>query len=313
MFRNFSVADRQQSHHSSCQCPSVDEAALQKEAVRLAEAPQDYQARLWWIEHTHKTVCNSLLELMTVSAQLGFNSWGFNNSMHRKKSIHPQPVLMKWDIAVREAAFYEVHRLKRIDSCHEYYMLFINVAPQQTRNIPLMLPASEDFGHLQAKRDNWDPSKFSVLCCVHFKEDDFPLKYRLPCYTDITGVKGRRLLPEAVPTIHVTQDDVESSPTIMNQFEDSAEVEEATLASGEKRWKVEFPKSKRGDYMVRERKFQITHNYVTRLQAAVVDRVLKGKKRARKRAPAPLCASFERPDKRQAIEEKETRSRFNKT
>ncbi|ELU01281.1 hypothetical protein CAPTEDRAFT_225303 [Capitella teleta] len=88
---------------------------------------------------------------------------------------------------------------------------------------------------------------------------------------------------------------------------------QATLACGEKRWRVEFPKSKRGDYVVRERKVQITHNYVTRLQAAVVDRVLKGKKRARKRAPAPLCASFERPDKRQAIEEKETRSRFNKT
>ncbi|ELU12696.1 hypothetical protein CAPTEDRAFT_208467 [Capitella teleta] len=66
--------------------------------------------------NTNKTVCNSLLELMTMSAQLGFNSWGFNNSMHRylqKKSIHPQPVLMKWDIAVGEAAFYEVHRLTR--------------------------------------------------------------------------------------------------------------------------------------------------------------------------------------------------------
>ncbi|ELU09339.1 hypothetical protein CAPTEDRAFT_198946 [Capitella teleta] len=66
--------------------------------------------------NTNKTVCNSLLELMTVSAQSGFNSWGFNNSMHhylQKKSIHPQPVLMKWDIAVREAAFYEVHGLTR--------------------------------------------------------------------------------------------------------------------------------------------------------------------------------------------------------
>ncbi|ELT89187.1 hypothetical protein CAPTEDRAFT_212260 [Capitella teleta] len=66
--------------------------------------------------NTIKTACNSLLELMTVSAQLGFNSWGFNNSMHRylqKKSIHPQPVLMKWDFAVGEAAFYEIHRLTR--------------------------------------------------------------------------------------------------------------------------------------------------------------------------------------------------------
>ncbi|ELU14249.1 hypothetical protein CAPTEDRAFT_191658 [Capitella teleta] len=66
--------------------------------------------------NTNKTVCNSLLELMTVAAQLQFNSWGFNNSMHRylqKKSIHPQPVLMKWDIAVGEAAFYEFHRLTR--------------------------------------------------------------------------------------------------------------------------------------------------------------------------------------------------------
>ncbi|ELU02309.1 hypothetical protein CAPTEDRAFT_209472 [Capitella teleta] len=44
--------------------------------------------------NTNKTVCNSLLELMTVSAQLGFNSWGFNNSMHRylqKKSIQVGP------------------------------------------------------------------------------------------------------------------------------------------------------------------------------------------------------------------------------
>ncbi|ELU05630.1 hypothetical protein CAPTEDRAFT_217476 [Capitella teleta] len=66
--------------------------------------------------NTNKNVCNSLLELITVSAQLGFNSWGFNNSMHRylqKKSIHPKPVLMKWDIVVGEAAFYEVHRLTR--------------------------------------------------------------------------------------------------------------------------------------------------------------------------------------------------------
>ncbi|ELT88999.1 hypothetical protein CAPTEDRAFT_188710 [Capitella teleta] len=66
--------------------------------------------------NTNKTVCNSLLELMTVSAQLGFNSSGFNNSMHcylQKKSIHPQPVLMKWDTAIGEAAFYKFHRLTR--------------------------------------------------------------------------------------------------------------------------------------------------------------------------------------------------------
>ncbi|ELT88569.1 hypothetical protein CAPTEDRAFT_185012 [Capitella teleta] len=31
----------------------------------------------------------------------------------QKKSIHPQPVFMKWDIAVGEAAFYETHRLTR--------------------------------------------------------------------------------------------------------------------------------------------------------------------------------------------------------
>ncbi|ELU12477.1 hypothetical protein CAPTEDRAFT_211470 [Capitella teleta] len=45
-----------------------------------------------------------------------------NNAVHetekfsrylQKKSIHPLPVLMKWDIAVREAAFYEAHRLTR--------------------------------------------------------------------------------------------------------------------------------------------------------------------------------------------------------
>ncbi|ELU13225.1 hypothetical protein CAPTEDRAFT_187900 [Capitella teleta] len=31
----------------------------------------------------------------------------------QKKSVHPQPVLVKWDIAVGEAAFYEVRRLTR--------------------------------------------------------------------------------------------------------------------------------------------------------------------------------------------------------
>ncbi|ELU16036.1 hypothetical protein CAPTEDRAFT_206812 [Capitella teleta] len=80
--------------------------------------------------NTNKTVCNSLLELMTVSAQLGFNAWGFNNSMHRylqKKSIQSQPVLMKWDIAVREAAFYEVHRLTRFHKRGPFDMTHVTV------------------------------------------------------------------------------------------------------------------------------------------------------------------------------------------
>ncbi|ELU01940.1 hypothetical protein CAPTEDRAFT_204280 [Capitella teleta] len=82
--------------------------------------------------NTNKTVCNSLLELMTVSAQLGFNSWGFNNSMHRylqKKSIHPQPVLMKWewDIAAGEVAFYEVHRLTRFHKRGPFDMIHVIV------------------------------------------------------------------------------------------------------------------------------------------------------------------------------------------
>ncbi|ELU07482.1 hypothetical protein CAPTEDRAFT_204093 [Capitella teleta] len=92
---------------------------------------------------------------------------------------------------------------------------------------------------VRAKRAKWNASNYSVLCSAHFKEDDFPLKYRLQCYTEVAGVKGRRPLPEAVPTIHVTEDHVESSPTvkrgavhkrtifeIMKQFEDSAEVDE---------------------------------------------------------------------------------------
>ncbi|ELU07906.1 hypothetical protein CAPTEDRAFT_209875 [Capitella teleta] len=60
--------------------------------------------------NTNKTVCNSLLELMTVSAQSGFNSRGFNNSMHR---YLPKKVLMKSDIAVGEA-----HRLTRFHSLY---------------------------------------------------------------------------------------------------------------------------------------------------------------------------------------------------
>ncbi|ELT96327.1 hypothetical protein CAPTEDRAFT_189901 [Capitella teleta] len=31
----------------------------------------------------------------------------------KKMTIYPKPVLMKWDIAVGEAAFYEAHRLTR--------------------------------------------------------------------------------------------------------------------------------------------------------------------------------------------------------
>ncbi|ELT92748.1 hypothetical protein CAPTEDRAFT_213722 [Capitella teleta] len=80
--------------------------------------------------NTNKTVCNSLLKLTTLSAQLGFNSWGFNNSIHlylQNKSIHPQPVLMKWDIAVGEAAFYEVHRLTRFHKRGPFDMTHIIV------------------------------------------------------------------------------------------------------------------------------------------------------------------------------------------
>ncbi|ELU02385.1 hypothetical protein CAPTEDRAFT_205937 [Capitella teleta] len=81
--------------------------------------------------NTNKTVCNSLLELMTVSAQLGFNSSRFNNSMHRylpKKSIYPQPVLMKSDIAVGEAAFYESHRLTRFHKRGPFDTASLNIA-----------------------------------------------------------------------------------------------------------------------------------------------------------------------------------------
>ncbi|ELT90791.1 hypothetical protein CAPTEDRAFT_218870 [Capitella teleta] len=55
---------------------------------------------------------------------------------------------------------------------------------------------------VRVKRKEWNPSKFSVLCSVHFKDADFPLRYRLQCYTDVAGVKRRRPLPEAVPSIH---------------------------------------------------------------------------------------------------------------
>ncbi|ELU03586.1 hypothetical protein CAPTEDRAFT_186138 [Capitella teleta] len=66
--------------------------------------------------NTNKTVCSSLLELMTVSAQSGFNSWGVQQQhalLSAKKSIHAKPVLIKWDIAVGEVAFYKAHRLRR--------------------------------------------------------------------------------------------------------------------------------------------------------------------------------------------------------
>ncbi|ELU02308.1 hypothetical protein CAPTEDRAFT_209471 [Capitella teleta] len=71
------------SFYGSPLCP-LDDASL----GRLSIAWRRSLKRVWRISrlgcggsNTNKTVCNSLLELMTVSAQLGFNSWGFNNSM----------------------------------------------------------------------------------------------------------------------------------------------------------------------------------------------------------------------------------------
>ncbi|ELU04718.1 hypothetical protein CAPTEDRAFT_198173 [Capitella teleta] len=80
--------------------------------------------------NTNKTVCNSLLKLMTVSAQSGFNSLEFNNSMCRyrpKMSIYPQPFLMKWDIVVEKAAFYEAHRLTRFHKRGPFDMAHVTV------------------------------------------------------------------------------------------------------------------------------------------------------------------------------------------
>ncbi|ELT97188.1 hypothetical protein CAPTEDRAFT_196071 [Capitella teleta] len=58
-------------------------ATLGRRLLLIARAIVDNITRLGCGgSNTNKTVFNSLLELMTVSAQLGFSSWGFNNSMH---------------------------------------------------------------------------------------------------------------------------------------------------------------------------------------------------------------------------------------
>ncbi|ELU17884.1 hypothetical protein CAPTEDRAFT_190820 [Capitella teleta] len=75
----------------------------------------DIQARLWWIEHKQDCLqqpAGADDRVGTIRVQLsGIQQQ--HASHHAQKSIHPQPVLMKWDIAVGEAAFYEVHRLTR--------------------------------------------------------------------------------------------------------------------------------------------------------------------------------------------------------
>lgn len=114
-------------------------------------------------------------------------------------------------------------------------------------------------------------------------------------------------------------------------FNENVGRKQAILPNGELSWRTEFPKAKRGEYVMRDRKVKMTYGegilvrgikyiyihsfvgYVKRLQAAVEERIIKKKRRNMKRAPPPLCSTFVRPDKRQAIEDKLTRSRFNKT
>ncbi|ELU03032.1 hypothetical protein CAPTEDRAFT_201855 [Capitella teleta] len=79
--------------------------------------------------NTNKTVCNSLLDLMIVSAQLGFNSWGFNNSMHRYllKKINSSSTSLNevGHCSRRSSIFFEVHRLTRFHKRRPFDMTHV--------------------------------------------------------------------------------------------------------------------------------------------------------------------------------------------
>ncbi|ELU03940.1 hypothetical protein CAPTEDRAFT_197195 [Capitella teleta] len=78
--------------------------------------PSNNITRLWWIEHKQDCLqqpAGADDRVGTIRVQLSGVQQQHATSLSAKKSIHPQPVLMKWDIAVGEAAFYEVNRLTR--------------------------------------------------------------------------------------------------------------------------------------------------------------------------------------------------------
>lgn len=53
------------------------------------------------------------------------------------------------------------------------------------------------------RQDFTQPTRFSVLCELHFAPESYPVEYRIKKSLGIE-VKKKRLLPDAVPTIHLT-------------------------------------------------------------------------------------------------------------
>ncbi|ELU02668.1 hypothetical protein CAPTEDRAFT_199641 [Capitella teleta] len=87
-------------------------------------------ARLWWIKYKQDCLqqpagADDCVETIRVQF-LGIQQQHASLSA-KKKSSHPQPVRMKWDIAVREAAFYEVHRLTRFHKRGHFDMTHVIV------------------------------------------------------------------------------------------------------------------------------------------------------------------------------------------
>lgn len=56
---------------------------------------------------------------------------------------------------------------------------------------------------VKTKRQDFNqPSRFSVLCELHFAPDCYPAEYRIK-HSMCIEIKKKRLLPDAVPTIHL--------------------------------------------------------------------------------------------------------------
>ena len=72
---------------------------------------------------------------------------------------------------------------------------------------------------------------------------------------------------------------------------------------------VSFPKPKQGDYTIRKILKDYTYNYTDQLFCTLLDRLKQGNSRdqVNNEVPPPLCASFVKPSKAQAVAEHASR------
>ncbi|ELU18311.1 hypothetical protein CAPTEDRAFT_201228 [Capitella teleta] len=90
--------------------PSHYSQSVMKTIIENKDSLTDIQAQLWWIQHKQDCLqqpAGADDRVGTIRVQL-LGAQQQHASLSAQKSIHSQPVLTKWDIAVGE-----VHRLRR--------------------------------------------------------------------------------------------------------------------------------------------------------------------------------------------------------